>query len=77
MQKGFIRVFVLLFLVGFCWLPSFSTCHVASAAEVDEAKLDGDTEEYLRAQYAQSSVTRKPSERSAPPTALRSTLGSA
>ena len=41
MQKGFIRVFVLFFLVGFCWLSSFSTCHVASAAEVDEAKLDG------------------------------------
>tara|TARA_Y100000766_G_scaffold280515_1_gene290470 strand:- start:320 stop:817 length:498 start_codon:yes stop_codon:yes gene_type:complete len=41
MQKGFIRVFVPLFLVGFCGLPSFPTCEVASAAEVDESKIDG------------------------------------
>ncbi len=41
MQKGFIRVFVPLFLFGFCGLPSFPTCEVASAAEVDESKIDG------------------------------------
>ena len=41
MQKNLVRVIVPLFLVGFCGLPSFSTCQVASAAEVDEAKLDG------------------------------------
>ena len=41
MQKGFIRVFVPLFLVGLCGLPSFPTCQVASAAKVDESKIDG------------------------------------
>ena len=41
MQKGFIRVFMPFFLICFYGLPSFSACQVASAAEVDESKLDG------------------------------------